>query len=299
MIRILIVIVFYSLVAFRLPSWPPFGELLLNLARLPSHTAFAINIGALIGSAGLLYILMRKPNGLIYRHPSGLLEICRTGLIGIIFATLYALFEAMSGFAITVTNLALIPLAFVAGETAFVMSRWMWLKLTGRQKPAPHAAPLQDETLDHSRKSIPRLLVTMPVYVLVLVYLPQQQDFRNLEAKLVNISPSIAFGVSIAAIIIAAIVSLLYLNRTKKQKPILTGDNDMDAKTIHIAQIKLSLVLSFAIGLGIAALMNIVGYFASYAPSMVFLIIMPVGFTVAEAVYEGLNWRVKYGPADV
>ena len=43
-------------------------------------------------------------------------------------------------------------------------------------------------------------------------------------------------------------------------------------------------------------MINLVGYFIGYAPSMGLLIIMTFGFTVAELVYALINIRVKHGP---
>jgi len=299
MARLLIVIVCYSLAVFTLPGWPPFARLLQDLSRLPAQTAFIINIGALIIAGALLYALLRKPNGLIYRRPSGALEIVRTGLVGVIFATLYALFEAMSGFAITVMNLALIPPAFMAGEAAFVGSLWLWRRVSGQGKPAQAPTPNQDRPADSNETRLPRLLITMPVYVFVLVYLPQQQDFRTLEAKLINVSPSIGLMISIAALIGAAAVGILYLKQANKKPLPQTSDPFAEAKYLHFQHVKRTLVLTFAIGLGVAATINIVGYFVNYAPSLALLIIMPFAFTVAEALYEGLSWRLKYGPPEV
>jgi len=317
MARLLIVIIFYALAAFTLPSWPPFAQLLGTLARLPAQTAYLINIGALVGASGLLYLLMRTPGGLFHRYaPGGLasggLTIVRTGLIGVIFAALYGLFEAMSGYAITVINLAILPPAFMAGEAAFVALQWAWSTLTphGRRQKAARKTVQQarqaaavfdaaDSNEAQEKAGVPRLLITIPVYVFVLVYLPRQEDFRSLEAKLINVSPAIALSISVAALVCAAVFGLLYLKRLEKHELPLTGDPYADTKTMHFQQIKQMLVLTVAIGLAIAALLNIVGYFANYPPSLSTLILMPVGFTLAEALYEGLNWRLKYGPPEV
>lgn len=295
MLRLLVLIIFYTLTVVSLPRFAPFAALLNAVAKLPGRTALVIVIGAFITSSFLLYIFMKRPNGLIYRHHSPLLLIIRTGLLGVILAALFDFFEATSGYAVTLSNIILIPLAFIAGETAYLAGLWLWHKI--RRTPQPIKAPVDDIADTENTGGMPRLVITLPIYAFILVYLPQQQDFRNLEAKLVNVAPSAAFAISIAALIGAAMIGMYALNRAETKPLPYTGDPVTDAKTEHFAKIKLSLVLSLVIGLGIAALVNIVGYFISYAPSLMLLIIMPLGFTVAEAVYEALNWRLKHGPA--
>lgn len=297
MIRLLIVIVCYTLAVFLLPRWAPFAIFLQDLARLPAHTSLVVNISALISAGACLYIMLRQSGGLSYRRPSGLLDILRAGLIGVIFASLYDLFEALSGFAVTVVNLALIPPAFMAGEAAYVFSLWGWRKLSGQQARRPvKLAQLENTEPDAASRGLPRLLITMPVYIFVLVYLPQQQDFRNLESKLVNISASVSFAVSVAALIGATSLGLFYLSRVEKTLPQPTGDPVTDTKALHFTRIRSGLIVTFSIGLGIAALINILGYFVNYAPSLSLLILMPLAFTIAEVLFEGLNWRVTYGP---
>ena len=124
--RLLIFIICYALVIFTLPRWAPYVELSGQLLRLPAKTALIINLGGLISAVGLLYGLTKRPNGLLYKYPFGWLQIIRTGLIGVAFATLFDLAEGLSGYAMTISNLLILPIAFMAGEAAFVCGVWAW-----------------------------------------------------------------------------------------------------------------------------------------------------------------------------
>lgn len=298
MLRLFIVIVVYTLAIVALPRFGPFIELSEMLARLPTRTAFIINISALISASALLYGLMAKPRGLLYRRPSALLYIARIGLIGAAFASLYDLFQAMSGYAISVQSLLLIPPAFMVGETVYFGVIWGWRRL--KRVPGDMFVPqiAQDPQTNHEG-GVPRLLITIPVYVFVLVYLPQQQGFRDLEASLVNVGPGLAMIISVLALIAASGFGLWVTKRAPALAPPLTGDAFRDAKAAHFGEVKTNIVVTVCVGLGVAALINIVGYFISYRPSIVLLVIMPLGFSVAEALYQGINWRVKYGPPEV
>lgn len=296
MARLFIIIISYSVTIFALPRWAPFDALNQWLVRITSHNAFIVNVAALIAASGFLYLILRKPGGWIYSRPSGLLQIMRTGLIGIVFAALYALFEAISGYSISVTNLLIIPIAFLMGETAYVLACKIWPSLGG----PPSAETEVDLHLDASQPPIkgpPRLLVTLPIYVLIMVYLPQQQDFRNLEAQLVNVTPSISFAISVLALILAAGLAAHLLKR-KSSPTSLTNQTPPDHKSYHLSALKLNLGLTLCLGMAIAALINIVGFVIGYAPSLVLLIIMTLGFTIAEAVYLAISWRMTYGPPD-
>lgn len=308
MIRLLIIVVAYSLTVFVLPRWSRFSDLSQSLAQLTSQTAFIINISALIAASGCLYVMTRPQKHRGFNHVPEIWGILQTGLVGVIFATLYALAEAMSGYAITITNLLIIPLAFLVGETTYTIARKLWMQLpqnrhlqktTSPEKTTLHETdrmPAGSEDEEQTPKGPPRLLITLPVYVLILVYLPQQQDFRNLEAKLVNIDPALSFALSIAALILAAMIAGISIRQARSalvqpdQTPVMTQ------KSIHFNRIKLSICLTFCLGLAIAALINATGYLVGYAPSLSMLIIMPLGFTVAEVLYSMISWRVIYGP---
>ena len=145
---------------------------------------------------------------------------------------------------------------------------------------------------------MPRLLITAPAYLFVLVYLPQQQDFRNFEAQLVNVSPSITLAISVFALVMAAGIGL---KATRQSTALEQGGPDTSAaelKAAHMREVKASLILSICVGLGFAALLNLIGYFLSYGLSLSMLVLIPLGFVFAEALYQGINWRVKYGPPE-
>lgn len=309
MIRLLIFIISYALVIFTLPRWGPYVDLAEELLRVPAKTALIVNLGGLIGASGLLYALTKQPNGLLYKYPSGWLQIIRTGLLGIAFATLFDLAEGLSGYAMTISNLLILPIAFMVGEAAYVCGVWVWRYLIpkGRRQYAAQKAMVESQkaastfgddddgrTAPEEPSGVPRLLVTIPVYVLILVFLPRQQDFRNFTTRLENISPSFSLSFSIAAIVLAGIL-FLWTGALAEQAEARAVE--LDEKTNAIQQAKFSIYATFSISLAIGALINIIGYFIGYAPSMTLIIIMTLGFTIAEIVYALIDWRVKYGSA--
>ena len=298
MLRLFVVIICYALAVMSLPRVAPFAALLETLARLPAKTALIINISALLSASALLYALAKQPGSLLYRRPSAVLFILRMGLIGVVFATLYELFEALSNYATSVQGLILIPLAFMIAEAVYFLGIWVWRRI--KKTPGPMFAPTQgspDQT-DASNSAVPRLLITAPAYLFVLVYLPQQQDFRNFEATLVNVSPSITLAISVFALAIAAGIGLKATRQSTAFEKVRPDASLAEQKALHMRELKTSLILSVCAGLGFAALLNLISYFLSYGLSLSILVLIPLGFVFAEALYQGINWRVKYGPPE-
>ena len=298
MLRLFIVIVFYTLAIAVLPRFGPISDALDTLTRLPARAALIINMSAVFSASLLLYALMRKPGGLIYRRPSALLYIARMGLIGLIFGGLYELFQAMSGFASSVLSLALIAPAFMIGEAVYFITIWgfrKYRKVSGPMFPKPETArtPLAD---DPRQSRVPRLIVTVPIYIFVIVYLPQQQDFINLSAKLTNVSPAISVAISLGALVISTGLALKIFKGEQARAAPAQNDTAQEQKAKHLISVKANIATTLCIGLGIAALMNIVSYFVRFSPSLVLLILIPLAFTIAELLYQVINWRVKYGP---
>ncbi len=308
MIRLVIVIICYALVVFTLPTWPPYAALEDQLSRLSAKTALIINVGGLLGASALLYALLRQPGGLLHRKPSDSLLVLRTGLIGVVFATLFDLAEGLSGYAMTVSHILILPVAFMAGEAAYVFAQRAWRTFTpqGRKQYESYqaavttreaSATLTNSLADQSEATsgVPRLLVTVPVYILILVFLPRNQDFQNATAGLENISPTLGVWVSVAALAIA-VASFLWTGQVANMKDGTDTLAPISARAQDIRTAKFSIYTTISVSLGIAAMINLVGYFIGYAPSMELLIIMTFGFTVAELVYALINIRVKHGP---
>ena len=310
MIRLVIVVICYALVIFTLPGWAPYAELEDQLSRLPAKTAFMINIAALLSAGGLLHGLLRQPGGLLHRKPSDALLILRTGLLGVVFATLFDLAEGSSGYAMTVSHILILPIAFLAGEAAYVFALRAWRSFTpqgrkqyeaykaameeAREAPEAFGEGMADESEDAS--GVPRLVVTIPVYVLILVFLPRQQDFQTLTSGLENISPTLGLGISVAALILAAILFLWTRHTADKTAKAERDAPLVNARSLDIRQAKFNIYATISISLGIGAAINLVGYFIGYAPSMRLMLIMTSCFTIAELVYVLINIRVKHGP---
>lgn len=298
MLRLFVVIVCYTLAVMSLPRFAPFAALMETLARLPAKTALIINISALLSASALLYALAKQPGGLLYRRPSALLFILRMGLVGTVFAALYELFQALSNYAISVQSLLLIPPAFMIAEAVYFCGIWVWRRI--KKIPGPMFASSPDKQAQPADTNgvVPRLLITAPAYLFILVYLPQQQDFRNFEAQLVNINPSITLAISVFALVVAGGIGWKITRQSAAlQRP--EGDTKpAKQKASHMREVKASMILSVCAGLDFAALLNLISYFLSYGLSLSMLALIPLGFVFAEALYQGINWRVKYGPPE-
>lgn len=299
MIRLLVFVVTFAIVVIGLPQWAPAGEFFQNVSRLPSQTAFLINAAALLLSAPVLFLITRQPGGWLYTRPGALTRLVYSGLLGLAIAALFELFEGLSGRATTIVNLILITVAFFAGEAVYQLGLTVWNRLKGKtaQKEAPTEETIAITTADlhHDQGGtrIPRLAITLPIYAFVLVFLPQNEDFRRLEGSLIQVPPLTSFGISIGALLICACIPWIY-NRFNRPRPMTHGDNPYKiARKAHINHV---LMMTGVIGLGFAALINIVSYFLNSLPSLSLLILIPLGFLIAEAVYNMIDWRARFPP---
>lgn len=302
MFRFLIVVIVYALAVIGLPRWEPFGDLMTYLLRLPPSLALKINAGAIIVAGGLVYLLNKNATRLLRKAPAGLLEIARMGLIGVLFAGIFDLFQGLSGYSMVVENLAIIPLAFIVAETVYVLARWIWQRATNKGSPPARTAVKTEaigEDEENSEFGIFRLFITVPIYAFVILFLPRQEDFRRLEAELVNVPPNIAAILSGLALLLA-IGGGLYTLKRAHSTPLITSDDPIaDAKTANYADVKLRVQLNLWIGLAFAGIINLVGFALSSPASVTLLILIPIGTFLAELIYQMVVWRLKYGPPEI
>lgn len=303
MLRFVIVVVFYALAVIGLPRWTPFADLMKTLSRIPPTQATLINVGAILAAGGVFYLLTRKPSGWIYKRPSSALEVLRMGLIGVLFAGFFDLLQGLSGYSMVVENLAIIPLAFIVAETVYVLLRWGWRTVTNTGAPprprGPDAVAADSADDDEEDNNLTRLLITVPIYVLVIIFLPRQEDFRQLSRQLVNIAPNTGAIISGLALVLAAAGGFFVAARAGKTLPGHIDTPEQYARAIAFADVKLRVYLSFWIGVAFAALINLSGFFIGSAPAIIYLILIPIGTFSAELIYQVFVWRIKYGPPDI
>lgn len=114
-----IVIGVYAFIVVFLPQQPLFERLYNIVIRLDPNIAFVISIALGSVSAFALWLIWRKPNGYFYEHPSRRLAIANSGLIGVLFSSVFDLFEHLSGLPVNLINMILIPAAFMIAESVY------------------------------------------------------------------------------------------------------------------------------------------------------------------------------------
>lgn len=300
MLRLFVLVIVFALIVFALPGWPPAANVLGTLRQLPSQTALIANIAALIIGLPLLVLQTRQPHGWLYTRPGLVTRTTHAGALGLVIASLFSIFDALSGYAITLDSLVLITVAFVMGELVYQFLHWIWTRATGAAANTEAAdrvatfedAPAEQQRTSSARPGIPRLLVTLPIYAFLLVFIPQREEFRQLEASLITIAPLIAFGLSVAALVAAIGLAIWASGQQNAEQ----AGESLPAQARYKAMAKRQLAMTGAIGLGIAGLINAVGFLLSVPPSLSLLMLMPLGFVIAEAVYFLIDWRMRFPP---
>ena len=124
-----------------------------------------------------------------------------------------------------------------------------------------------------------RLLVVIPVYAFVAIFLPRQDWFLPLGDAFRRIGPDISIIISITSLV--AVGAAYFLLRR-------FGLMWMASKP-RLAQI----VLMGFLGVFIAAVFDVFERMSGYATDIISLIVIPIAFMIAEAVYSALQWRLN------
>jgi len=276
MLRLLIVIPVYLLMVGWLASWPPIQPFFSEIARIPQQRGLILSVVLLAIAAGWLMLVSR---GQI--TATAPVRVVNQGAVGLAFGGIYNLFEGLTGRAITLNFMLIIAAAFLVSEIVYLIAE----RILNRQQPSPSLAGAAIRTEDQDTAPAGtnglRLAVTIPVYVFVLVFLPRNDDYRRLVEPFNSVEPTTVVAISGAALILAgAIVLALGTGR------------------LVFAGLQNQIIFAAAVGLGFGAAINIFGYFTGLGVSISDLILIPVGFTVAEAVFLALQWRLRHGPPE-
>lgn len=125
-----------------------------------------------------------------------------------------------------------------------------------------------------------RLAIVLPVYAFVAIFLPRQPDVARVLEPMLALDPNIAIRISFAAL--AGSVLLIWLMRREPNGWLLTNP----APWLHVAFMGL-------IGLAFAGVFDVFEWMSGAPTSVISLIVIPIAFTVAEAVYLALQWRMN------
>ncbi len=312
MIRLFIFIIVFALVVIGAPQYAPIARFLESFQQVPSATVMMIDIFALIIGGALFYLLTRRPSGWLYTYPGVSVQLAHKFLLGLLFAAVFDVFEVFAGYAVSLDMLILLPIAFMAGEAVYQI---LYALLRARSGASPDPADRQppdyeppepigpenfqaqrtgpDHPQGEQETGLPRLAVTLPIYAGLIIFLPQTDLYRQLIAGFITLAPMLSLILAGAALCIGLALGAILEVYFKKQAENLLDPNP---KSVSLLIIQRILGRTFAVGLIVSALIVLVSYSLGHLIGLDIILLMPLGFVLAEAVYQILVWRLKYGP---
>ena len=124
-----------------------------------------------------------------------------------------------------------------------------------------------------------RLLIVIPVYAFVVLFLPGVEGMQIVFDALRTIDPNISIIISVAALVTAA-VGLWYLRGVTPRWA--------------MASPRLAQVLNMAcLGMFISGIFDVFQRMSGRPTDVISLITVTFAFVVAEAVFQAIDWRMK------
>ncbi|MEL7482613.1 MAG: hypothetical protein AAGJ29_13755, partial [Pseudomonadota bacterium] len=196
----------------------------------------------------------------------------------------YDLFSAMSGRAISPVGLVLVTFAFAVAEAVYQAVLWAMRRATrdGNMAASEAVSAPETEATSEDNRGL-RLVVTVPVYIFVLVFVPELEAYKRLVAPFSQVSPPIVTAISVAALSVAgAVLYAVAYRDALAATPIVRAATG-----------------ALSVGMIFAGVINIVGYAARYQPEISDLVLIPLGFAAAELIYLAILWRMTRGPVEL
>jgi len=125
-----------------------------------------------------------------------------------------------------------------------------------------------------------RLFIVLPVYAFVAIFLPQRPEVRELMEPLQRVDPAIALYIAVAALALSRLGLWLF---RREPNGLLFKSN---TRPMRIAFMGL-------IGIFFAAVFHVFERMSGQYSSLISLILLPVAFMAAEAVYEFIQSRKR------
>lgn len=123
-LRLPIVIGMYAFIVVFLPRNPAVDRMFDKVRMIDPNIAIAVSVVVLLASAIGLWLMWRRPNGVLHKRPTRMLVILNSGLIGAAFAGIFDVMERLSGAATDLVSLILVPIAFMVAEGAYLAIDW-------------------------------------------------------------------------------------------------------------------------------------------------------------------------------
>ncbi|MEO0754482.1 MAG: hypothetical protein AAFY85_06755, partial [Pseudomonadota bacterium] len=128
-----------------------------------------------------------------------------------------------------------------------------------------------------------RFLIWIPVYGFIVVVLPRNPAFETLTEPLQRIHPDVRTIIAVVALV----VSLTALYALQRTPPLFPRLERSWAKT---------LVFAGVLGVAFSGAIDLLDVLSGGVPNLIYLILVPVGFMLAEAVVMLIEHRLNRGP---
>lgn len=127
-----------------------------------------------------------------------------------------------------------------------------------------------------------RLFIVLPVYAVVVIFLPRQDWFIPFADQVMKIDPEASFWTSMALGAAGLLAVLVIRNRPFQwmyDKP------------------RVAAVISMGfLGMVFPAVFDLFERLAGSPTNLINMILMPIGFMVSEAIYLAVQWRMQRQP---
>ncbi|MBF18459.1 MAG: hypothetical protein CME88_08790 [Hirschia sp.] len=127
-----------------------------------------------------------------------------------------------------------------------------------------------------------RLFIVIPIYAFVAIFLPQQDWFTPISDQLRKIDPDIAIIISVAGVLLAGAIYM--------------GLRRFGQKWMMLHPRFAQILFSGCLGLFIAGIFDVFERLSGYATDVISLIIVPIAFMIADAIFLALDWRMNKTP---
>jgi len=122
--RLPIVIGMYAFIVVFLPRNPAVDRMFDQVRRVDPNIAISVSVAGLLLSCLFLWLMWRRPNGWLHKHPSRRLVVVNSGLVGVAFAAVFDVMQRLSGAPSDLIGIILVPIAFMAAEAVYLAVEW-------------------------------------------------------------------------------------------------------------------------------------------------------------------------------
>lgn len=273
--RLIIWGVTYLLIVFVLPRWAPVIDAIERTDGIALQVRFQLCAGGAL--LGLIILALARKHA-----PYSILRVVFYFGFGLFCAGAWGVFEYVSDQFPRLEYLVVFPLGFALAEGFVILyKRWRGI--------IPELS--EDESSGKAQTRLMLRVIIYPiVYGVIVFILPYQTDLARLLAPLGQIHPTITFWSHIGAIALGAVMLIA---------PAFVTDDpfgDTDDPDAMYGHWRMQLVLALALGTIIAGLYGLFYRVLGGGLSFEHLLLIPIGFAIAEGIYLLVAYRIEHGP---